>query len=137
VTASPRTQRCGSAEARTRLAQAKKFLEVAELVADEQLEESASVSASLAVLAGIAASDSACCAAIGRRSRSQDHHDAEVLVAQVEPGGSDAARTLRRLLDLKDTAHYGLIYVSRQRLRGALRQAAALLSFAEATLRRR
>jgi hypothetical protein len=123
-------------ESRTRLAHAKKFLEVAELTAGENIEESHSVSAALAVLAGIAASDAACCAVLGRRSRGQDHHAAEQLLAQIQPGGATAATTLRRLLDLKDTAHYGLIGVSRQRLTAALRQARALVEFAERAARR-
>lgn len=133
---SARTQRCDSADARTRLAQARKFLDVAELVASEEVEESNSVSAALAVLAGIAASDAACCAALGRRSRSQNHHDAEQLVSQIEPGGTAAASTLRRLLDLKDTAHYGLIHISRQKLTAALRQSRSLVDFAARASRR-
>ena len=127
----PRTQRCDRGDAVTRLAQARKFFDVAELVATEEaVPESASVSASLAVLAGIAASDAACCTALGQRARGQDHHEAEVLVAQIEPGGKAAATALRRLLDLKDTAHYGLIPISGQNLKTALRQAAQLLEFA-------
>jgi hypothetical protein len=90
----------------------------------------------LAVLAGIAASDAACCAALGRRARGQDHHEAEGLLAQVLAGGAEAASTLRRLLDLKDTAQYGLIHVSRQRLTSALRQASKLVQFAADTVRR-
>lgn len=133
---SGRAQGCGRADARTRLAHARKFLEVAELAAGEDMPESLNVSAALAVLCGIAAADSACCAAVGRRSRSQDHHDAEALVATIEPEGKGAANALRRLLDLKDTAHYGLITVSRQKLTGALRQAGNLVDFADATLRR-
>jgi hypothetical protein len=124
------------AQARVRLAHAEKFLEVAELVAAEDFEESHSVSAALAVLAGIAAVDASTCTAIGRRSRSQNHHDAEALVAQVEPGGAEAAKRLRRLLDLKDTAHYGLIHVSKQRLVSALHQARGLVDFATRTARR-
>jgi len=50
---------------------------VAELVAGEhEIPESRSVAAALAVLAGIAASDAACCAALGRRSRGDDHRQA-------------------------------------------------------------
>jgi hypothetical protein len=135
-TAKGRTQKCGRAEARTRLAHARKFLEAAQLAADEDAPESSSVAASLAVLCGIAAADAACCAALGRRSRSQDHRDAELLVATVEPGGKDAANALRRLIDLKETAHYGLINVSRQKLTAALRQAGTLVEFARATIRR-
>jgi hypothetical protein len=134
--AGTRSQPWGTGEARTRLAQARKFLDVAELVADEDIQASHSVAAALAVLAGIAASDVACCAVLGRRSRSQDHHDAEQLVRQIEPGGAAAAATLRRLLDLKDTAHYGLIPVSRQRLTAALRQARSLVDFAARVSRR-
>ena len=136
TTAKGRTQKCGRAEARTRLAHARKFLEAAQLAADEDAPESSSVSASLAVLCGIAAADAACCTALGRRSRSQDHRDAELLVATVEPGGKEAANALRRLIDLKDTAHYGLINVSRQKLTAALRQAGTLVEFAGATIRR-
>jgi len=132
-----RTQACGSAEARTRLAHAQKSLEVAELVATEKdVPESASVSAAVAVLAGIAASDAACCKALGRRSRSQDHRDAAALLRQIEPGGETAAKTLIRLIDLKDTAHYGLIHVSRQKLTAVLRQAESLIEFADETMRR-
>lgn len=132
------TQVCSSSDATTRLAQARKFLEVAEIVASErEVEESTSVGASLAVLAGIAAADAACCSTLGRRSRSANHHDAEALLAQVHPGGRDAANALRRLLDLKDTAHYGLINVSHQRLTAARRQAGTLIEFAAEVARRR
>lgn len=138
MTRSPgHVQTCSLEDARVRLAQARKFLEVAELVSlEEQLPESATAAAAVAVLAGIAAADAACCAALGRRSRSQSHRDAADLLCQVEPGGGSAAATLRRLLDLKDTAHYGLIAVSGQRLKRALRQAADLVEFAGAILRR-
>ncbi len=136
TTSGARTQRCSRADARIRLGQAQKFLEVAELVADEAAEEAFSVSAALAVLAGIAAADAACCAAVGRRSRTQDHHDAEALVEQITPGGHVAATRLRRLIDLKDTAHYGLINVTRQRLTAAIRQANSLVEFATATIGR-
>lgn len=73
-----RTATCGRKEALTRLSHAEKFLEVATIVAADtaDIEASGSVSASLAVLAGIAAADAACCAALGRRSRAQDHKPA-------------------------------------------------------------
>ena len=61
---------------------------------------------------------------------------ADVLVATVDPGGKEAANALRRLIDLKDTAHYGLINVSREKLTAALRQAGMLVEFAGATIRR-
>lgn len=102
----------------------------------ETIPESGNVSAALAVLAGIAASDAACCAALGRRSRGQDHKQAVTLLATVSPGGPEASRSLDRLLDLKDTAHYGVIYVSTAELKTALRQAGSLVTFAKGVVRR-
>jgi hypothetical protein len=68
-----RTQPCSETDAPTRLGHARKFLDVAELVVGEGADmEYASAAAALAVLAGIAASDAACCRALGRRSRGQD-----------------------------------------------------------------
>jgi len=133
---SGRSQPCGASQARVRLAHARKFLEVAQLVAGEDFEESLSVSAALAVLAGIAASDAACCSALGRRSRSDDHRDAAGYLAQIQPGGAQAGRALIALIDLKDTAHYGLIYVTRRQLTTVLRRASMLVDFAADVLRR-
>ena len=135
--ASERTQACSDADATTRLRHARKFAEVAELVAGEGDEvEYASQAAALAVLAGIAASDAACCKALGRRSRGQDHRAAIALVEKVAPGGKRAAQSLNRLLSLKDEAHYGLLDVAGKDLKSALRQASELVRFAEETLRR-
>lgn len=132
-----RTQPCSGDQADTRLDHARRFLDVAELVAGQgDPEEYASVSASLAVLAGIAAADAACCKALGRRSRGQDHHQAEELVGQIEPGGKRASSALRRILTLKDEAHYGLFDVGGQDLRAAVRQAQTLVAFADAVRRR-
>jgi hypothetical protein len=58
---SSRTAPCGGAEAQSRLRTARAYLEVAALVLDERdRDEYLNVSAGLAVLAGIAASDSIC-----------------------------------------------------------------------------
>lgn len=106
----PRTSTCSRAEARERLQHAQRYVEAASLVLGE--EEFAGVAASLAVLAGIAAADAACCARIGQRHRGQDHRAAQELLATVAPGGSAMARDLGRLLDRKDDAHYGLLSVA-------------------------
>jgi hypothetical protein len=101
-------------------------------VADEGEDpDYASVSAALAVLAGIAASDAACCAALGRRARGQDHREAVALVERIKPNGDKAAASLRRLLSLKNEAHYGLYDVGGGRLKAALRQASDLVAFAQ------
>lgn len=138
VRRSNRTQPCSAREARSRRSHARKFLEVAEIAASEldQDPEYASAAASLAVLAGIAASDAACCKALGERSRSADHHDAEALLRQIAPGGAASARQLRKLIDLKDAAHYGFFDVVPVDLRKALRQARSLLNFTDNVLGR-
>ena len=64
-----RTQGCNRGDALTRLAQAESFLLAAELIVDDDSDDATpSVAASLAVLAGIAASDATCCARHGVRA---------------------------------------------------------------------
>jgi hypothetical protein len=79
---------------------------------------------------------SGCCQVLGRRSRSENHHDAEVLLEEITPGGKKAANQLRQLIDIKDAAHYGLISVTAAQLKRSLRQAEHLVRFAEEVLRR-
>lgn len=129
-----RTQACSEADATTRLRHAQKFIDVAELIAREG--DDVEYSSQAAVLAGIAASDAACCKALGRRSRGQDHRAALALVEEVKPGGKQAAKALNRLLSLKDEAHYGLFEVGGQDLKSALRQANDQVEFAEKILQR-
>ncbi|MGH3093101.1 MAG: hypothetical protein ACRDOG_12355 [Gaiellaceae bacterium] len=132
-----RTQPCDRSQARTRLENAQKSLEVAELAAVEQeIPASRSVAAALAVLSGIASADAACCAALGLRSRGEDHREAAVLLRQILPAGDRAAKALIDLLNLKDTAQYGLIPITQRELTAALRRARTLLDFGSETLRR-
>lgn len=119
---------------------AREFLTVAELVIDEKDEDAsfvyASSAAALAVLAGIAASDAACCKALQERSRSQNHRDAEHLLAQITPGGKKAAGDLRELLNLKDKAQYGFLKMSVPEVRKVMRRADGLVEFAAGVLGR-
>lgn len=132
-----RTQPCDRIQARTRLENAQKSLEVAKLVAGEsEIPASRSVAAALAVLSGIASADAACCAALGRRSRGDDHRQAAALLGQIVTGGDVAARRLVDLLNLKDTAQYGLIPITRAELTKALRRATLLRDFAAEVLGR-
>jgi hypothetical protein len=103
---SPRQQACTRDDARNRLADARSMMIVADLVITD--DTIPGVAGALAVLAGIAASDAACCAALGRRHRGQNHREALQLLESVEPAGPAMARDLRRLLGRKDDAHYGL-----------------------------
>lgn len=108
-----RTQGCDRGDALTRLAQAESFLLAAELIVDDSSDDATpSVAASLAVLAGIAASDAACCARRGLRARGQSHAEAVELLGTVAPGGADMAKDLQRLLNRKDDSQYGLTFVS-------------------------
>ncbi len=108
-----RTQPCDRSDALNRLAQAESFLLAAELTVDDDSDDATpSVAASLAVLAGIAASDAACCARLGIRARGQSHAEAVELLATVEPRGADMAKDLQRLLNRKDDSQYGLAFVS-------------------------
>jgi hypothetical protein len=126
-----RTAQCGAVEAQSRLRTARAYLEVAALVLDERdRDEYLNVSAGL-VLAGIAASDSICCARLRSRHRGDDHRGAAELLRRVTPDGPELAITLPRLLDLKDEAHYGVMVVAARKARDAHRRAARLVERAE------
>lgn len=135
-----RVRPCDGNQAAQRMARAREFLEVAELVVDEKDEDAsfvyASSAASLAVLAGIAASDAACCKALQERSRSENHRDAEQLLAQINPGGKEAAGDLRELLNLKDKAQYGFLKMTVPEVRKVMRRANRLVDFAAEALSR-
>ncbi len=132
-----RTQACGAPQARQRLRH-RAFSKSPNSQADvnDLSLEYASVAASVAILAGIAAADASCCQELGRRSRSDDHHNAETLIEQITPGGKRAASHLRQMLNLKDTAHYGFISITAPELKRSLRQARHLVEFAETILQR-
>jgi hypothetical protein len=119
---------------------AMEFLEVAELVVDEKDQDAspvyASAAVSLAVLAGIAASDAACCKALQERSRSQNHRDAEQLLGRITPGGREAAGDLRELLNLKDKAQYGFLKMTVPEVRKVMRRANRLVAFSVEVLSR-
>lgn len=109
---SARTAPCTQADARARLRKAQSFVTGAELAlgaGDDPLLDLPGVAAALAVLAGIAAADAACCAALGERSRGQAHQEAIALVRTVRPHGVQMGRDLERLIQKKDNAHYGMI----------------------------
>jgi hypothetical protein len=107
---------------------ARAYLEVAELVLGEkERDEYLNVAAGLAVLAGIAASDSICCARLRTRHRGEDHRGAADLLRTATPDGPSLATALLRLIDLKDEAHYGVMVVAPRKAREALRRARTLV----------
>ena len=106
-----------------RLKQAQAFVTVAELAVDDEDAYNGGVAASVAVLAGIAASDAACCARLGRRSRGQDHAGAIDLLKTVQPDGVALANDLGRLLAIKDNVHYGTLVISSRDAKAAVNRA--------------
>ena len=94
------------------------------------------VAAALAVLAGIAASDAACCATLGTRPRGQAHGQATALLVTVAPHGRQMAKDLTELLAAKDDSHYGLSLVGKGKAEGLLRRARRLVDAAADVLRR-
>jgi hypothetical protein len=131
-----RTQDCGKAHAKTRLEDARQQLAYAELHGKNSTPSERKASVATAVLAAIAATDAACCHALGERSRSEDHRDAVDLVNHVAPGGAAAGKKLQRLLSLKDESQYGFGGMGAQKHDIAIRHARALVEFAEQTLQR-
>ena len=122
--------------ARTRLDNAEKSLEIAELAAaEEEIPASRNVAAAVAVLSGIASAEAACCAALGRRSRGDDHREAAALLRQIVDR-ERAAKAVLELINLKDTAQYGLVPITKRELTTTLRRARILLDFAREVLRR-
>lgn len=91
---------------------------------------------SLTVLAGIASCDAACCAALKERSRGQNHQDAIGVVKRITPSGAEAAKRLKSLLDLKDSANYGMVDISEAKLRKAIRDSAWLLEWSDGMVSR-
>lgn len=87
------------------------------------------VVAALVVLAGIAASDAACCAKLGKRPRGQDHREAALLLESVRPHGQQMAKDLGRLLSREDDAHDRLTVIGR-------RDATSMVSWAKPHRRR-
>jgi hypothetical protein len=128
--AGARAQVCDRREALNRLAQGESFAAAAALVLEDTTDVARpGVAAALAVLAGIAASDAACCARLGRRARGQAHEEAAALLASVDPHGPAMAKDLERLLSRKDSSHYGTTFVSAA-------EAARMVSWARRLLER-
>jgi len=126
-----RTSDCTAAQAPSRLQQAEAFVMTADLVlGDDSDMATPGVAAAIAVLAGIAASDAACCARLGRLSRGQDHATATTLWRTVVPHGEAMAKDLTRLLASKDESHYGLTLVDRAKARRLVGCARRLIDLA-------
>jgi hypothetical protein len=118
---------CDAGEARRRREVAEKYLEAAELMAEEPGAAAGNVVVGVAVLAGIEASDAVCCVGLGERYRGTDHSESVRLVARTDRDQSDE---LAKLIRLKPTSHHGSSFVTADNRRQALRAASKLFRLA-------
>jgi len=110
-------------QARARRVVAQKYLEVAELIEQED-GAMINVCVGLRVLAGIAASDATTTVATGMRYSGTDHSAAADYLETVD---RENGRRLRRLVALKPPSHYGGKLLTHGDRRSALRDARSLV----------
>lgn len=124
-----RTSECDSTVRAGRLAKARQFAQVAAdvLTLADEAQDVADAFVTLAVHAGIAASDVICCARLGEYSRSEGHDDA---IALLKKADTDSAKALRVLLGMKTSAGYSYTPVSTEDRVRAERAMDALLAVA-------
>jgi hypothetical protein len=103
---------------------AEKYLEVAQLI-DAEDGAAINVCVGVAVLAGIAAADAVCAAALGERYSGPDHDMAVEVLGRVD---SKLGKQLRDLVSLKNISHYGFNLLSGSQRKTALRCAASLVA---------
>ena len=126
-----RTVACTIRDARQRLATARAYLEAAELILGDERREFSGVAAGNAVLAGIAAADAICGKGQRKCFRGEDHRQAAELLETAFFDGPKCEKTLLRLLDLKDAAHYGFQDFSSVSARKAVKLARELVDSAD------
>ena len=114
MTARPRP--CTPEVTAGRLRKARQFATAFTIVWEfaDQPDDVANACATLAVHAGIAASDVLCCRSLGHHHQGGDHHGALALLTQIDP---HLARHLKVLLEAKTLAGYGHDPVSPASLR--------------------
>lgn len=115
----------GAALSRFQIAQ--RYLDMAELLSADV--DGASINACIgnAVLAGIAASDAICLAAVGERYAGQDHMEAAKVLSEID---AESGKRLRDLVNLKTASHYGDQLLRQSERELALRRATALVESA-------
>ncbi|NQW71719.1 MAG: hypothetical protein HQ453_03235 [Actinobacteria bacterium] len=125
----PRTRKCTPAIVSGRRRKAEQFADAFATIL-EFADEPGDVSdacATLAVHAGIAATDVICCAFLGRHHQGEDHRGAIDLLASVD---SRLARHMKTLLDLKTLAGYSHDTITLAALKKAGRAMTALVDAA-------
>ena len=124
-----RTGDCDAGFRAGRLDKARQFPAAANdvLALADEAQDVGDAFVTLAVHAGIAASDVICCARLGQYSRSERHDDAIALLRQAD---ANSAKSLSVLLRLKTVAGYSHTPVSANDRRRAERAMTTLLEIA-------
>lgn len=127
-----------AADVRLRAGHARAFLAAAVLV--DELGDAAEISprtnivGSLAVLAGIAASDAICGHRLAEKAAGENHSDAvRILQAACRPG-RDLSKNLQRLLDAKSNTHYAATDIGERRARELVTSTTRLVEGMDAIL---
>lgn len=131
MTTRVRSVACSLREARQRLNTARAYIETAELILGDERREFSGVAAGNAVLAGIAVADAICGKGLKRCARGEDHRQVAELLESAFFDGPKCKKTLLRLLDLKDAAHYGFQDFSRVSAQKAVKLARELVGSAD------
>ncbi|WP_195706692.1 hypothetical protein [Paramicrobacterium fandaimingii] len=126
-------------DVRTRRDHAHAFLDAAMLIdtldADTEIEHTSNLIGSLAVLAGIAASDSISGFVLGIRSGGDNHADALKILKRASSAGEKHANHLRRLIDSKNDSQYSALFLTDARARELLTAAQRLVDAMDERIR--
>jgi len=117
------TKKTHPGEGRARRNVAESYLDVAELISSED-GTAINVCVGVAVLAGIAAGDAICAAALGERYSGDDHDAAADLLGRVDP---KLGKSLHDLVALKGKSHYGSALLTAKDRKKAVRCATTLV----------
>jgi len=129
---SARVRDCDERISAGRLQKAEQFRDAAETIrefADEEAEVGDAF-VTLCIQAGIAASDTICCEALGHHAQGDDHNQAVAELSKVRPNGQELGNDLRALLQIKHRAEYGPIPVTTEQRKRAWRRAESLVEAA-------
>lgn len=133
-----RRQHMSATDVSARAAHAHAFLAAAELIEtlgeDAGIEPRANLLGSLAVLAGIAASDAICGHALGERAAGENHSEAVTVLKSATPPGDAAPAQLKRLLDAKTTTQYSPLLIGESKAGDLLTAARRLVEGMDARL---
>lgn len=122
---SGRAANCEPGEAIGRLRKAEELYDAAIV-----LEGAPNAVVTLLAHAAIAASDAICCAALGRRSRGEDHSQAGSLLRTVSPDGAKLSDALGQVLAMKSRAGYSSVTMKSGEVTKAMRRVELLLQAA-------